>query len=186
MKFFLCTLACWRLLSTSTVSFGQSRDTLATAGSPVSTTLASPESTTYATQPDNDFAPALFGGAVIAVTLVLGIIGAGIALTFLGVLIVAGLVLFGLLSASVLFGLHRRSFAKRFRIFVVSACTVGGSAVGGVGLFVVSSFMHWWTPKASFISGSVSGLLAGFLLGLLVCYFLQRLTHYVQTRLELS
>jgi predicted lipid-binding transport protein (Tim44 family) len=185
MKLFLCILTCWLLVSPSTISFGQSHDTLATAASPVSTTLASPESTTYATQPDNDFAPGLLGVAVAGVTLILGIIGAGIALTFLGVLLVAGLVSFGLLSASVLFGLHRRSFAKGFRIFVVSVCTVGGSAVGGVGLFFVSSFMHWWTPKTSLISGSVGGLLAGFLLGLFVCYFLQRLTRYVQTRLDL-
>jgi hypothetical protein len=182
MKLLLCFLTCWLLISTPTVSFGQIRDTLATAGVPTTTTLTAPTSTTYANPPDNDFAPGLLGGAIIGITLLLGIIGAGIALTFLGVLLAAGLISFGLLSVSVLFGLQQRSFAKGFRIFVMSLCTVGGSAVGGVGLFFVSSFMHWWTPKNAFIGGSVGGLLAGFLLGLFVCYFLQRLIQYAQNR----
>jgi predicted lipid-binding transport protein (Tim44 family) len=184
MKHLLCLLIGWLRALSPTVTFAQSRDTLTTAEVPVSSSaLTAPNSTTYIVQPDNDFAPALFGALLIGIVLVLSIIGAGIALTFLGVLLVAGFISFGLLSASILFGLYQRSFARGFQIFIVSICTVGGSAAGGAGLFFVSSFMNWWPPRTSLLSGSVGGLLAGFLLGLLVCYFLRRLSQYARMRL---
>jgi hypothetical protein len=133
---------------------------------------------------DNDFTPALAFGAVIVIGFIFLCVGIGIALTIFGVLIISGLISIGVLSASILAGLHKKSFAVGFKTFLISASTVGGFILCGFGCWLLNQFWHWWNPWKALTMGSCIGLLSGFTFGLLVLFVLQKLTAFLKKQLN--
>lgn len=112
-------------------------------------------------------------------------IGIGVALTLLGVLIIVGLISFGVISTSVLVGLQQKSFLKGFKTFLMLAATIGGVFIGGAGFWLLNKFAHWWSEKFALLSGSVLGFLSGLILGFLVLYVFQKLTAYFRKQFEI-
>ena len=137
-------------------------------------------------EPDevDDFSPGLFFFVIFALIVVLLGIGAGIALTVVGLLVLAGLIGAGILSASILVGLNKKSFTKGFKTFLVSAATIGGLLVGMIGFGVMNMITHWWTLQTALLSGSVIGIVAGFAFGLFAFYVIQRLTTFLRAKLK--
>ena len=137
-------------------------------------------------EPDevDDFSPGLLFFALFAFGIILLGIGAGIVLTVVGLLALAGLIGAGILSASILVGLNKKSFTKGFKTFLISAATVGGLLVGMIGFGVLNLITHWWTLQAALLSGSLIGIVAGFAFGLFAFYVIQRLTTFLRAKLK--
>ena len=97
-----------------------------------------------------------------------------------------GLISVGILSASILVGVNKKSLATGFKTFLVSSSTIGGLVICGLGLWLLNKITHWWTTKTAIIIGATCGLLAGFIFGLLAFYILQQLTTFLKKKLNLS
>lgn len=181
---YLITIVFFFLLTTNLV-VAQNNDSTNTS----ITTIQS--DTTHATTTDpyevtDDFSPGLAFFALIGIGFILVCVGAGIALTVIGLLIIFGLISFGVLSASVLIGLNKKSFALGFKTFLVSTSTIGGLLLGGFGFWILNKVLHWWTTQTALTVGAALGLLAGVTFGLITFYILQRLTTYLRDQLELN
>jgi hypothetical protein len=133
-----------------------------------------------------DFSAGLAFLALIGVGFILVCVGAGMALTVIGLFIIFGLISFGTLSASVLIGLNKKSFALGFKTFLVSTSTIGGLLLGGFGFWILNKILHWWTTQTALTIGTALGLLAGVTFGLVTFYILQRLTTYLRDQLKLA
>lgn len=147
--------------------------------------------TSYATIMDpydgtDDFSPGLAFFALIGIGFILVCVGIGIALTVIGLLIIFGLTSFGILSASVLIGLNKKSFALGFKTFLVSTSTIGGLLLCGFGFWILNKVLHWWTSQIAITIGVVLGLLTGLTFGLITFYILKRLTTYLKDQLKLT
>ena len=105
-------------------------------------------------------------------------------LTLLFLLILFGLIGSGILSASVLIGLHKKSFTTGFKTFLVSTSTVGGLVFGLLGFWVLHKTVHWWSLQTGLIAGSLSGILGGFLFGLLAFYVIQKFTFFLKEKIK--
>ncbi|WP_234733732.1 hypothetical protein [Tellurirhabdus bombi] len=110
--------------------------------------------------------------------------GIGAMLTLLFVLGIAGLVSVGMLSASILVGIHQKSFERGFRTLVILFSGSGGLVLGAVSLFIANEFFHWWTTKSALLIGSGSGVFAGLGLGFLALLILKRLTDFLKQRFQ--
>lgn len=133
-----------------------------------------------------DFSPMQFFFVLILLGLILLCIGASIILIVLGLLFIFGLVSFGIVSASVIVGINRRSVEKGFKTFLILSLTIGGLLVGGTSFWILNKIVHWWTDIFAIFIGSVTGLLTGLGLGFLACYVLQQLTFYFRSKLDLA
>ncbi len=120
---------------------------------------------------------------IIAIVFMLLVIGTGIALTVFGLLILFGMIGAGILSASILVGLNKKSFSKGFKTFLVSASTIGGLLIGVAGLWILNEISQWWPLNAILSAGSIVGLLSGFLFGLFAYNIVQRMTVFLKTKL---
>lgn len=145
-----------------------------------------PANTTDPNEGTGDFSPGLALFALIGIGFVLACVGAGIALTVLGLLIIFGLISFGVLSASVLIGINKKSFALGFKTFLVSTSTICGFLLCGFGFWILNQFLHWWTTQTALTIGAALGLFAGLAFGLISFYVLQRLTTYLKHQLKLT
>ena len=133
----------------------------------------------------DDFAPGLLFGVIILLAFTLIFIGVGIALAVLGLLIVFGFVSMGILSTSIIVGLHKKSLAKGFKTFTVLASTFAGILSFSIGFWALNKIFHWATSQIAITTGAISGLLAGILFGLIVFYLLKRLTSFFKSKLSL-
>jgi hypothetical protein len=171
---------------TSLTTLGQTADSTIQITSSVQADTITAKSNSMEYDESDDFSPGLFFFAMIGFVFILVCVGAGIVLTVLGLLIIFGLVSFGILSTSIIVGLNKKSFAKGFKIFIVMASTIGGLLFCGVGFWLLNKIVHWWTTQTAIITGATSGLIAGFAFGLLAYYILQRLTTYFKQKLNLT
>jgi len=171
---------------TSLTTFGQIADSTIYSRSFVQTDTINTKDTSMENDESDDFSPGLFFLTVIGLAFILVCVGVGIALTVMVLLILFGLVSFGILSTSFIVGLNKRSFAKGFKTFILLASTIGGLIFGGVGFWLLNKIIHWWTTKAAIINGLTSGLFAGLIFGFLAYYILQRLTTYFKRKLNLT
>ena len=183
-KLFITTFLLFIL--TSLTTFGQTADSTIRITSSVQADTISTKSNSMEYDESDDFSPGLFFFAMIGFVFILVCVGAGIVLTVLGLLIIFGLVSFGILSTSIIVGLNKKSFAKGFKTFIVLASTIGGLLFFGVGFWLLNKIVHWWTTQTAIITGATSGLIAGFAFGLLAYYILQRLTTYFKQKLNLT
>ena len=186
MKQTIFILTFWFSMLTSLTIFGQTNDTINPSTSAVQADTQMTTHNTAELDPSDDFSPGLFFFAMIGFIFILVCVGAGIALTVLGLSIVFGLVSFGILSTSIIVGLNKKSFAKGFKTFIILASTIGGLLFCGAGFWLLNKIVHWWTGQTAILTGATCGLIAGLVFGLLANYILQRVTNYFKTKLNLA
>ena len=171
------------MLLTNNLSFGQVTDIIQT-NDQAELTQSNLKTETEEFEDIEDFAPGLFFFAIFAFVFILICVGAGIVLIVTGLLILFGLIGTGILSASILVGLNKKSFTKGFKTFLVSIATIGGLLIGMAGFWILNRISHWWTLKTTLFAGSISGLLAGLVFGLFAFYVIQKLTTFLKTKLK--
>ena len=138
-------------------------------------------------QPQDDFSAGMVFFLFIGIVFSLICIGIGVVLTVLVVVFVVGLLSFGLVSSSVVVGMYQKSFLKGVKAFIRLSVMTGGMLIGSAGLWMLNKFMHWWTPKSALVSGAGIGLLSGYLLSILIFFFLRKLAIYIkQLRIDKS
>jgi hypothetical protein len=170
---------------TNNLTFGQLTDSIQTNSQTEQTqSNLTTETETEEFEDIDDFAPGLFFFALFAFVFILICVGAGIVLTVVGLLILFGLIGAGILSASILVGLNKKSFTKGFKTFLLSTTTIGGLLIGMTGVWILNKITHWWTLQTTLLTGSISGLLAGLVFGLFAFYVIQKLTTFLKTKLK--
>jgi hypothetical protein len=170
------------LILANTFSFAQ--DTISIPQYEQSEQLQSDWETEMEHEVIDDFAPGLFIFIVFAFIFILIYVGAGIVLTILGLLILFGLILAGILSASILVGLNKKSFKKGFKTFLVSITTIGGLIIGIIGFWMLNEIYHWWNIQTTLLIGSISGLLSGLVFGFFSYYVIQKFTTLLNSKLN--
>ncbi len=117
--------------------------------------------------------------AVSGLIFLLVCVGVGIVISTLILLLLFGLISTGILSASVMIGLNKKSFTKGFRAFIFSFGCVFGT-LSGIGFFL---FLHkvsrWWTMNETLLMGSFAGLLSGFLCSVFVFFIFRKLSSFL-------
>jgi len=140
---------------------------------PIDTTWNQTEQVTQADKdiPDEGIP---FEGAAMFVLLVL-VVGIGIVLSIIILSIFFALVAAGIISASVVHGLNKKSFTAGIKIFLLLSGGAGGLFLAVAGMFLASTLFHvnLHTTTAIIIGGGC-GLLGGLLIGGL-CYYLFQL-----------
>ena len=182
--FFITTILLFTLINLP--AFGQIANSAIQITSSVQSDTITEKSNSTEYAESDDFSPGLLFFALIGFVFILICVGAGIALTILGLLILFGLVSFGILSTSIIVGLNKKSFAKGFKTFIVLTSTVVGPLLFSVGFWLLNKVVHWWTVQTAIITGATLGLMAGLIFGQLVYYILQRLTAYFKQKLNLT
>jgi hypothetical protein len=183
MKLFLFFLTCWLLAFSPTVTFAQVRDTLTTAEAPVSSSaLTAPAP--IENSDGGSYSPIFYVLEFGLLCLLMSFMGAGVIFILTGLVVIMVLIAFGLLSSSLLVGLHKRSLATGINLFIMTLAIVCGLAMGGPGLWLINSYTNWMTSDMALIAGLLCGLLAGVLLGLIACNLLHRFVQYVRMRLN--
>ena len=134
---------------------------------------------------DDDFAPGLFFGVLIMFGVLLAAVACGVVMIVSGILLLFALVSFGIVSASVMVGLNRRSLAQGFKTFIVLSSSAGGLCAGTLIMYVLNEIFKWWTVKTAIIFGLIGGLWGGMALGFLAFYILQKLTTFLKNKLDL-
>ena len=134
----------------------------------------------------DDFSPGLFFFALIGVAIVLFSIGIGIAIIVLFLILLFGLVTFGVLSTSIIVGINKKSFSKGFKTFIILFSTICGSLICGMLFFSINEYYHWWSRMNSTIIGLSSGLFAGLLFGISTYYIIRYFTNYFKKKLNLE
>ena len=123
--------------------------------------------------PDDDFNVFLLVFAAIAISAMLGAALAGIIIVS-GLLLLAGaFVSFGILSASILAAVYKRSITAGFKTFLYIVCPLAGMAIGAAGFYVLIKLFHL---DISTQSGLVAGITGGLLGGLLMAFAVHKLT----------
>lgn len=135
---------------------------------------------------DDDFAPGLIFLVLIAIAVILICIGVGIAITVITLFVIFGLIGVGIVSASVLVGLNKRSLALGLKTFIVSLSTVGELILSSLLFWILNEFQQWWTYQTALAIGAGIGILAGLVLGFLLFYILHRLTTFLRNQFNLK
>jgi hypothetical protein len=145
------------------------------------------QSTLGSTNSGDDFSPGLLFFGLVGIGLTFICIGIGAALAVAALLLVFGLVSAGILSVSVLVGLRKRSFEKGFRIFVLFSSTTVAVCIGNGGSYLMNRIFHLqFSGKTVLAIGTMSGLVGGVTLGLVLYAILKRLTTYFKTKFRLA
>lgn len=137
--------------------------------------------------PEDDFSPGMLFFALVGIGLIFICIGIGIVLAAMALLVIFGLIATGILSASVIVGLNKKSFAKGFKTFLLLSGSIGGLGIGIGALYLINSFFHLQlTTTSSVLAGGISGLLGGLLLGLLIYTTITKVSTYFIRRLQIA
>jgi hypothetical protein len=136
-------------------------------------------------EPVDDASPGMLFLILIAIGAILICLGVGIAVTFLCALVLAGLISFGILSTSIVVGLHQKSFTQGFKVFIVLTASITSTLFGGSVLWIVNRYFYWFSDTNAFFSGSLIGLIGGLLLGFVAFYIIQQLTLYLKKQFNL-
>lgn len=119
----------------------------------------------------------LMGALFFAVAVVVGIV---LCLLFVGILIL--LLGAGLVSTSILIGLHQKSLSQGFKTFFIAG-SILASTIASVILFYFGHIILKW-PSAEFVLlvGVICGGLSGWLLGLLLFEAFKRGTAFLKKK----
>jgi hypothetical protein len=126
----------------------------------------------------NFFIVLLFMGLAIVITYVV----VGLLLTAAAFVIVVSCISAGILSASIVVGLYKRSFTKGFKAFIIVSTAAAGTIMGAVGLWL----LHADHSAAAALCGAGLGLVSGIAFGFLSLKVLQRLVIYFKEKLNVS
>ena len=178
----LFTLIILLLAFKASTSFSQQPDSLQVT-TVFGDTLTADQTEAYDEEMRDDFEPGLALFALFIIGFMFICIGVGVVLTIIGIMILFGLIAAGILSTSILVGLHNKSFEKGFTTFLISVTTLGGLLIGSIGFWGLNKIMHWFTTQTALIIGSSGGLLTGLLLGILLSYVIRKVTALLKERL---
>jgi hypothetical protein len=182
--FYIVTILLFLIAAGS--AFGQDSDSSIQIKSSVQTDTITEKSNLTEYDESGDFSPGLFFFAMIGLGFILISTVTGIALTVLGLVIIFGLVSFGILSTSIIVGLNKKSFATGFKTLVVLTSTFGGLIIFSGGFWILNKIAHWWSTQTALITGATCGILTGLTFGLTAYYILRRLTSYFTRQLKLT
>ncbi len=138
----------------------------------------------YEDDVESGYDPGLGLFALFGIGFIFICVGAGVVLTIIGLLIIFGLIGAGILSASVLVALYKKSIAKGFKLFLISTTTFCGLFIGAIGFYLFNKIVHWFTTQTALIIGTISGLLTGALLGFLTFFVFKNLTALLKSKLH--
>ncbi len=128
-----------------------------------STTQASSASA----EPEDNFAPALFVVAILFILVVLLVVGVGLAIGVASIALFAALILLGVVSTSVLVGVHRRRFESGAKALLIQLAAVGGAIAGAVAFWITAWMLHLnWQTLTIVAGGGTAGLVVGVVVGL--------------------
>lgn len=117
--------------------------------------------------------------AISGLIFLLVCVGVGIVLSTLILLLLFGLISAGILSASVMIGLNKKSFSTGFRTFIFSFGCIFGTLSGIVFFLFLHKVSHWWTMNETLLMGSFAGLLSGFLFSVFVFFIFRKLSSFL-------
>ena len=118
----------------------------------------------------NDFEPTVAGFAIAFMLFGIICILIGIGLAALAAAIIIGFVSIGILSASVIGGLYKRSFSTAFKILIVSFSTFLSMLGFGIAAVILNMISHWTTLPIALMTGAGIGAAGGVALGMAVYY----------------
>ena len=133
----------------------------------------------------NDFDPGLLLIGLTGLGLIIVSVGVGIVVIILVLFLLFMFVSVGVLSTSIIVGLHKKSFEKGFKIFIISSSTLAGTLLFTVVFWAINHIMHWFKTQTALLMGAGFGLFSGLILGLLVFYVLKKLSDYLKGKLHL-
>ena len=132
---------------------------------------------------DDDFAPGLALMALMMLCVMVLVFCLFLALAAVSIFIVFLFVSAGIISASIIAGIAQRSFAKGFKVFLVSSSAVGGFLVGAIGFTIATAMFHWhYQTTRAFAIGGIGGLTGGIILGLILYKIVNRLISHLQKK----
>jgi hypothetical protein len=133
----------------------------------------------------NDYDPGLFLIGLTGLGIIIISVGAGIIVSMVCFFLLLTFVSVGIVSTSIIVGLHKKSFERGFKIFIISSSSFAGTLLFTIVFWAINHVMHWFTTKTALLTGACFGLVSGFILGLLVAYILKKLTNYFKGKLHL-
>lgn len=130
---------------------------------------------------DDDFLVILLlmGALFFLIALIIGVV---ICLIVIAILI--GLVGVGIISTSVLTGLYKRSISTGFKTFFVLSSILGSTIVSVVFFWFINTIKNWWSTDLAIVTGIGSGIISGWLLGLLLFVTLRKMMKFIKTKYE--
>jgi len=133
---------------------------------------------------DDDFAPGLLFFALFALGCICVFVGTGIMLTLIAALMFIGLAALGVLSTSLIVMLHKKSFEKGFKTFIVLGCSFAGFFALALLFPFVNYITHWATFERAVLTGATIGTVSGFVAGQIVFTIVRRLALYLKNGFE--
>lgn len=134
---------------------------------------------------DDDFSAILLVMGSVFVCAMFGAVVVGAFLAAAAALAAMLFVSAGILSVAVLNGFYKRSVTAGFKTFIIIVCTVGGTAIGATGLFIITKFFELHlSGQTAFLTGGAGGLVGGLIMGRVVYKILLLTVTYVKRKLQ--
>ena len=135
--------------------------------------------TSYFFQNDDDFLAVMLvmGGLFFAIAAVVGIV---LCLLFVALLI--SLLAAGLISTSVLVGLHQKSTQQGFKTFFIAGSIIASTLASVLVFWIGNVILKWTVTEMAIFFGLVWGVLSGWLLGYLLFMAYKRITLYLKVK----
>ncbi len=144
----LLLLLCWLTLH---LAYGQPVDSLQTA------TTSQIDSTRQEVVEDDyqdiPFRAAFLFMGVIGLCFFLACIAAGAVIAIAVLAAFCGLVSLGVISTSIIVGLHEKSFEKGFKTLIVLISCIGGAGLGLIAFPLLNQVLHWTTFPVAIVIG---------------------------------
>lgn len=134
--------------------------------------------------PNDDWAPGLGIMALFLILAALFTMGAGIVVALFILAVFVALVIFGVMSTSLLIGFSRKSFSAGLKVFLLSSSVIFSTVTLGTLALVLNHYFHWGSPQMATAIGAGAGALIGLLLGWLVYHVLKKISTYLVVRLK--
>ncbi|RYD83310.1 MAG: hypothetical protein EOP53_01220 [Sphingobacteriales bacterium] len=126
----------------------------------------------------------MFG--IVAAMLALLLVGAGMLVALILAFVLAAFISVGILSTSVLIGLHKKSFEKGFRIFWILCVNVGSIFINVPLFYFLNRIMQWFPAQTALITGIIAGVVGGFIFGIISFYIFRKLVVFLKTKLIIN
>lgn len=132
--------------------------------------IAADDSTTVDMPVYDDFEPTVAVFLVVfTIALIISII-VGVGLAAMAGLIIFAFISIGIVSASIIGGLYKRSLSTAFKILIVSFSMFINALGFGIAAWILNAIGHWADMPAAILTGLAIGAAGGFMLGMAVYY----------------
>jgi len=137
-------------------------------------------------EPDDEFNIFLIVLAIGFCGAALGAVMVGAFAAFLLLSTAVLLTVAGIMSASLLAGLYKRSLKAGFRSFILISTSVLGSALGLMVLWLINYFFHLALSEYQLLwAGAGGGIIGGFLLGCIIFKMIKSILYIALYKLRL-